>query len=52
MLFNLTEENLKEMGIEKIGDRLLITDIVQTLYEQVTGWQQQEVSTQNLLQIK
>ena len=36
VLFNLTEENLKEMGIEKVGDRLLIADIVQTLYEQVT----------------
>ena len=28
------------MGIEKVGDRLLITDITQTLYEQITGWQQ------------
>jgi hypothetical protein len=37
VLFNLTEENLKEMGVEKIGDRLLITDIVQTLYEQVSA---------------
>lgn len=36
VLFNLTEENLKEMGVEKIGDRLLITDIVQTLYEQAS----------------
>ena len=35
MLFNLTEENLKEMEVDKIGDRLLITDITQTLYEQV-----------------
>ncbi|EOD41891.1 hypothetical protein EMIHUDRAFT_431858 [Emiliania huxleyi CCMP1516] len=51
VLFNLTEENLKEMGIEKIGDRLLITDIVQTLYEQVTGWQQQQVNPQSLLQL-
>jgi len=51
VLFNLTEENLKEMGIEKVGDRLLITDIVQTLYEQVTGWQQQEVAKPQLLQL-
>jgi hypothetical protein len=36
VLFNLTEENLKEMEVDKIGDRLLITDITQTLYEQVT----------------
>ena len=52
VLFNLTEENLKEMGVDKIGDRLLITDITQTLYEQVTGWQQQEVSTPSLLQLQ
>lgn len=51
MLFNLTEENLKEMGVDKIGDRLLITDITQTLYEQVTGWSQEQVSTPQLLQI-
>lgn len=51
VLFNLTEENLKEMGIEKVGDRLLIADIVQTLYEQVTGWQQQQVSKPQLLQL-
>ena len=44
VLFNLTEENLKEMGVDKIGDRLLITDITQTLYEQITGWQQSSVS--------
>jgi len=43
VIFNLTEENLKEMGVSKVGDRLLITDITQTLYEQITGWQQQEV---------
>jgi len=51
VLFNLTEENLKEMGVEKIGDRLLITDIVQTLYEQVTGWQQQNVNQNTVLQL-
>jgi len=51
VLFNLTEENLKEMGVEKIGDRLLITDIVQTLYEQVTGWQQQQVNQNSVLQL-
>ena len=45
MLFNLTEENLKEMEVDKIGDRLLITDITQTLYEQVTGWKQGEAAT-------
>ena len=27
-----------------MGDRLLITDITQTLYEQVTGWQEQKVA--------
>ena len=43
VIFNLTEENLKEMGVDKVGDRLLITDITQTLYEQITGWQQQQV---------
>ena len=51
VLFSLTEENLKEMGVSKVGDRLLITDITQTLYEQVTGWQQQQVKQQNLLQL-
>ena len=44
VLFNLTEENLREMGIDRVGDRLLITDIVQTLYEQVTGWTEQTLS--------
>ena len=39
------------MGIERVGDRLLITDIVQTLYEQVTGWQQQQVQNPQLLQL-
>ena len=48
VLFSLTEENLKEMGVGKVGDRLLITDITQTLYEQITGWQQQQVKQQNL----
>ena len=28
----------------QVGDRLLITDITQTLYEQVTGWQEQKVA--------
>ena len=51
VLFSLTEENLKEMGVGKVGDRLLITDITQTLYEQITGWQQQQVQQKNLLQI-
>ena len=51
VLFNLTEENLKEMGVGKVGDRLLITDITQTLYEQITGWQQQQVKQNNLLQL-
>ena len=53
VLFSLTEENLKEMGVDKIGDRLLVTDIVQTLYEQITGWQQQKVSqsSPSLLQL-
>ena len=32
MLLSLTEENLKEMKVDKIGDRLLIIDITQTLY--------------------
>jgi hypothetical protein len=51
VIFNLTEENLREMGVDKIGDRLLITDITQTLYEQLTGWQDQQVSpsTVNML---
>ena len=39
VLFSLTEQNLAEMGVGKVGDRLLITDITQTLYEQITGWQ-------------
>ena len=43
VLFSLTEQNLQEMGVGKVGDRLLITDISQTLYEQVTGWQQTSV---------
>ena len=51
VLFNLTEENLKEMGVDKVGDRLLIVDIVQTLYEQVTGWQQQQVHQNSVLQL-
>jgi hypothetical protein len=32
VLLSLTEENLKEMKVDKIGDRLLITDMTQTLY--------------------
>jgi len=51
VIFNLTEENLKEMGVDKVGDRLLITDITQTLYEQVTGWQEQKVAAPQLLQL-
>ena len=51
VLFSLTEENLKEMGVSKVGDRLLVTDITQTLYEQITGWQQQKVETPSLLQL-
>jgi len=51
VLFSLTEENLKEMGVSKVGDRLLVTDITQTLYEQITGWQQQQVKTPSLLQL-
>ena len=47
----MTEENLKEMGVDKVGDRLLITDITQTLYEQITGWQQETVKQPNLLQL-
>ena len=43
VLFSLTEENLREMGVGKVGDRLLITDIAQTLYEQITGWQAQHI---------
>jgi len=43
VLFSLTEGNLQEMGVGKVGDRLLITDITQTLYEQITGWQQSSV---------
>ena len=31
--------------------RTLRTDITQTLYEQITGWQQQQVKQQNLLQL-
>ena len=31
--------------------RALRTDITQTLYEQITGWQQQQVKQQNLLQL-
>ena len=34
-----------------MGDRLLITDITQTLYEQITGWQNQQVQQKNLLQL-
>jgi len=53
VIFNLSEENLKEMGVDKVGDRLLITDITQTLYEQVTGWQEQKVAANSpqLLQL-
>ena len=53
VLFSLTEENLREMGVGKVGDRLLITDITQTLYEQITGWQQQTVkqNSPQLLQL-
>ena len=35
---------LATQRFDKIGDRLLITDITQTLYEQLTGWQDQQVS--------
>ena len=51
VIFSLTEENLKEMGVSKVGDRLLITDITQTLYEQITGWSQQQVKQPALLQL-
>ena len=46
-----SEKALQEMGVGKVGDRLLITDITQTLYEQITGWQQQQVQQKSLLQI-
>jgi len=53
VLFSLTEENLREMKVSKVGDRLLITDITQTLYEQITGWQQSQVkqNSPQLLQL-
>ena len=51
VLFSLTEQNLQEMGVGKVGDRLLITDITQTLYEQITGWQQTNVAKNNVLQL-
>lgn len=51
VIFSLTEQNLAEMGVDKVGDRLLITDITQTLYEQITGWQQQQVKQPQLLQL-
>jgi hypothetical protein len=51
VLFSLTEENLREMGVGKVGDRLLITDITQTLYEQITGWQQTQVKQNSVLQL-
>ena len=54
VIFSLTEQNLAEMGVDKVGDRLLITDITQTLYEQITAWGQQQVTgaqKQQLLQL-
>ena len=40
--------NRRVAGVDKVGDRLLITDITQTLYEQVTGWQEQKVAAPQL----
>ena len=50
VLFSLTEQNLNEMGVGKVGDRLLITDITQTLYEQITGWSATQVQQAKLQQ--
>ena len=51
--FRSMESKRKEMGVDKVGDRLLITDITQTLYEQITGWQQSQVkqNSPQLLQL-
>jgi len=37
-MFNLKEENLNEMGVSRIGDRLYLVDCLQSLYEELTTW--------------
>jgi hypothetical protein len=38
VMFSLTEQALKEMGVSRIGDRLYIVDCLQSLYEELTSW--------------
>ena len=37
-MFSLKEENLVEMGVSRIGDRLYLVDCLQSLYEELTSW--------------
>ena len=37
-MFKLKEENLAEMGVNRIGDRLYVVDCLQSLYEELTTW--------------
>ena len=46
VMFSLKEETLKEMGVERIGDRLYIVDCLQSLYEELTNWKKKLESRQ------
>jgi len=48
VMFSLTEPTLKEMGVNRIGDRLYIVDCLQSLYEQLTSWAKKQESAQHL----
>lgn len=46
VMFSLTEQALKEMGVSRIGDRLYIVDCLQSLYEELTSWKKKHQSIQ------
>ena len=46
VMFSLKEETLKEMGVDRIGDRLYIVDCLQSLYEELTNWKKKLESRQ------
>ena len=41
-MFSLNEQNLLEMGVTAIGDRLYIVDCLQSLYEELTAWKKKQ----------
>jgi len=42
VMFSLNEVSLKEMGVNRIGDRLYIVDCLQSLYEELTSWRKKQ----------